>query len=136
MGIQVVHDKDNLVTVRIADIYQVPDLLSPIDCSTALPDTDMPHTAQGLYEYKYAAGAVTYIFGIDLLGISWTHGEWLPGLSQQLVRLFVHAYHWYSRVIGHLVNVQDVLHTGYEFRVFFGRDAPVGIFVWLRFIFF
>ena len=87
----------------------------------------MPHATQRLHKYEYAAGAVPDIFGIQLLCIPWAHRQRLPGLPQQLTWLFVHAYHRYGRVIGHFVDVQDILHTGCEFRVFFGRDAPVGI---------
>lgn len=38
-------------------------------------------------------------------------------------------------IIWHFINIQNILHAGYEFRVFFGRDAPVGIFVRSKFIF-
>lgn len=136
MGVEVVHDKDDSVTVRIANIHQIFDFLSPVKGSAVLPNAYMPYATEGFHKYKYAAGAVTHIFAINLLGVSWTHGEWLSGLPQQLVRLFIHAYHWYGRVIGHLINVQNVFHTGYKFRVFFGRDTPVVIFVWSQFIFF
>ena len=56
MGIQVVHDKYNPVTVRIADIHQIPDLLRPVNRSAVFPDVDVPYTAQRFHEYKYAAG--------------------------------------------------------------------------------
>ena len=135
MGVEVVHDKDDSVTVRIADIHQIFDFLGPVKGSAVLPNAYMPYTSDRFHQYKYATGAVTHIFAINLLGVSWTHGERLSGLPQQLVRLFIHAYHWYGRVIGHLINVQNVFHTGYKFRVFFGRDTPVVIFVWSQFIF-
>ena len=38
-------------------------------------------------------------------------------------------------IIGTFVNIKDILHTGYEFRVFFCRDAPVVIFVRSKFVF-
>ena len=135
-GVEVVHDKYDPVTVRIADIHQIPDLLGPVDRGTVLPDAYMPDAAQRLYECKYAAGAVVHIFRIDLLGISRAHGQRLPGLPEQLVWLFVHAYHWDGRVIWLFVDVQDILHAGYEFCVFLWGDAPVGIFVRSKFIFF
>ena len=136
MGIQVVHDKYNPVTVRIADIHQIPDLLRPVNRSAVFPDVDVPYTAQRFHEYKYAAGTAAQILGINFPGIPRAHGQRLPGLPQQLVWLFVHTYHWDSRVIRLFVDVQDILHTGYEFCVFFWRDAPVGVFVRSKFIFF
>ena len=100
-------------------IHQIPDFLRPVNCGTALPDAYMPHAAQRFYEYKDTTGTVMRIFGINLPGISRTRRQRLPCLTQQLVRLLVHAYYRYIRVIGHFVNVQDVFHAGYEFRVFF-----------------
>ena len=95
----------------------------------------MAYAAQGLYECKNAAGAVPDIFRIDFPGIPRTHGQRLPGLPKQLIWFFIHAYHGNCRIIRHFINIQDILHAGYEFRIFFGRDAPAGIFVRSKFIF-
>ncbi len=46
MGVQVIHDKYDPVTVRIADIHQIPDLLSPVDRSAVFTDAYMPYAAQ------------------------------------------------------------------------------------------
>lgn len=56
-------------------------------------------------------------------------------LPQQLIRFFIYAYHWNRQITRHFIKVQDVLHAGYEFCVFFGWDAPVDIFVKSKFIF-
>lgn len=134
MGVQVVHNKYDPVTVRISRIHQIPDFLSPVNCGTALSDTYMPRATQRFRKYKDTIGVVTRIFGINLPGISQTRRQRLLCLTQQLVRLFVYTYYRYIKVIGHFVNVQDVLHAGYKFHVFFGRDASVGIFVRSKFI--
>ena len=135
MCIQVVHDKYDFVAVRIAHIHQIPDFLSSFNCGAMLPDTYMPHAAQGFYKYKYPTGAIAHIFVINLVGIPGAHGQWFPGFPQQQVWLFVHAYYQYSRVIGNFIDVQDILHAGYEFCIFVGRDAPIGIVVRSKFIF-
>lgn len=69
MGVEVVHDKYDPVTVRIVCIYQIPDLLSPIKCGTVLPDTYMPHSTQGFHKYKDTTCAIAHIFGINFSGI-------------------------------------------------------------------
>ena len=106
------------------------------NCCTVCPHAYMAYTSQRFYKNKNAAGAVPDIFRINFLGVPWPHGQWFPSLPEQLVGLFIHAYHGNCWIIGHLINVQDILHAGYEFCVFFGRDAPVGIFVGSKFIFF
>ena len=47
------------------------------------------------------------------------------------VWLFIHTYQRNSRVIWLFINVQNLLHAGYEFCVIFGRDALVGV-LWGR----
>lgn len=136
MRVQVVHDKYDLITVRITDIHKIPDLISPVNCCTVCTHAYMAYAAQRLYECKNAAGVVPDIFRIDFSGISRTHGQRLPDFPEQLIWFFIHAYHGNCRMIGRFINIQDILHAGYEFHIFSGRDAPVGIFVRSKFIFF
>ena len=59
--------------------------------------------------------------------ITWTQGEWIPCVSQELIRFFIHTdnrTHW---IIRELIDVEYVFHTGYKLSIFFGRDAPVVI---------
>ena len=56
MGIQVVPDKYNLITIRIADSYKIPDFLYPVGCCTVLSHAYMPHVSQGLDKNKDADG--------------------------------------------------------------------------------
>ena len=46
----------------------------------------------------YGASAVVGIFRINLLGIPGAHGRRPPDRPQQLVWLFVHAYHWHIKL--------------------------------------
>ncbi len=73
MSVQIVHDKYDLITVRVADIHQVLDLLSPVNGCAVFPDAYMPHAAQRLREHKYATGIISDIFGINFLSITWAH---------------------------------------------------------------
>lgn len=75
MGVEVVHVKDNSVTVGIADTHQIFDFLNPVKGRTVFPNAYAPYAAERFHKYKCAAGAVTRIFAIHLLGISWTHGQ-------------------------------------------------------------
>lgn len=75
MSIEIVHDKYDLLFVRVADVYTVFDFLSPVGCGTVLPDTYMPYASQRLNKHKYTARTVSDIFGINLLSISWAHRQ-------------------------------------------------------------
>lgn len=70
MGIEVVHDKYDLITIRITDIYKILTLSSSVNCGSVLMYAYMPYVVQRFYEYKYAAITVTYIFIIKFWGIS------------------------------------------------------------------
>lgn len=69
MGIEIIHYKDPLLLVWIADIHKISDFLSPVDCSTMFTDAYMSYAAQWLHEYKDTTGTISDIFGIQLLRI-------------------------------------------------------------------
>lgn len=69
MSIEIVHDKYDLLFVRVTDVYKIFDFLSPVGCSTVFTDTYMPYAPQWLNKHKYTACAVSDIFGIGLPGI-------------------------------------------------------------------
>lgn len=49
--------------------------------------------------------------------------------SQAAGTVFIHSYDRNCGIIRHFINVRNILHTGYEFYVFFGRNVPIDIFV-------
>lgn len=75
------------------------------------------------------------IFRIKLLVISRPHGEWFPCFAKQLIRLLIHAYHRPAFIVRAFINIQDILHTGYKFCIFFWRDTPVAVAVRSKFVF-
>ena len=135
MGIEIVHDKYNFLFVRVAGIYKVLDFFRPVSRGTVFTDAYMPHAPQRLYKHKYTAVAVSDIFGIGFLCVTWAHGQGGSGFPKQLVRFFIHAHYRNSRFIRHLIDIQNVLHAGYKFGIFLRRDTPVVVSVGLEFIF-
>ena len=51
-------------------------------------------------------------------------GDRLTGVSEQLVRLFVHTHHRDQPVVGPVIDLQDVFHAGDELAVRVRRDRP------------
>lgn len=129
MGIEVVHYKDDFLSIRVHDIHEIFDLLRPVDGCTVLPHAYMVRPAKRLHKSKYADCSISDVFGIRFAVTPRYHRQGLPGLAQKLVRLFIHADNRTLWVIRKLIYIKDILHTGYEFRVFFCRDAPVVVFV-------
>lgn len=111
------------------------DLIRPVDCSAVFTYVYTAHTTSRLHEYEYATCTILDIFGVCFLDVTWAHGLWLSCSTEELVRLFIHAYRRDGRVIWLFVYVQYVFHTGYEFCVFLGQDTPVGVPVRLKLVF-
>ena len=58
VGVEVVHNKNNSVTVGIADIHQIFNLRSPVKGRTVLPNAYVPYANVRFHKYKYAAGDI------------------------------------------------------------------------------
>ncbi len=82
-------------------------------------DAYMVRPAKWLYKSKYAAGAIPDIFRINFPVIARPHRKWLPCIPQKLVRLFVHTDNRTHGVVRKLIDIKNILHTRYEFGVFF-----------------
>ena len=136
MGIEVVHYKNDLFGIRVHDIHKVLNFLRPVNGCTMFPYTYMMCPAKWFYKSKYADRSISGIFGIRFTVIPGNHWQGLPGFAQKLVRLFIHADNRVLLVIRKLIYIKDILHAGYEFRVFFCRDTPVVVFVRSKFVFF
>lgn len=67
MSIEVIHYKDDSLSIRVHDIHKVHELLYPVKNRPMLMDTGMVPASKRLGKRKDAVGAVPYIFGIRLL---------------------------------------------------------------------
>ena len=101
------------------------DLIRLVDDCTVLPHAYMVCPAKRIHKSKYADSSISDVFGICFAVVLWNHRQ----------RLFIHADYRTLGVIRKLLYIKDILHTDYEFRVFFCRDAPVIVFVRSKFVF-
>ena len=134
--VEIVHHKRDPLGIRIPFINHCLDFFRPVSGSPMLPDTNVTDTFQWLGEGKYAARAVSDILGIDLPVASGTHWERFSGLTEQLIRLLIHANDRMKSIVRSFVYVKNIFHTGYEFRVFFFGETPVVVSVRPQFVFF
>ena len=130
MGIEVVHDEKNLLRIGIS-VDKIFDILCPIQCRPVFADACMSPPSKRLTGHRDTAGPVSDIFAVLFPFVPRFHRKRLSGFSQQLIGLFIHTDYKPRRIIWKTVNIQDIFHTGYEFCVFFRRDTPVVVKVWL-----
>lgn len=82
-GIKIVHDKYNLLFVKVVEVCKVFDFLCSVGCSVVFTDTYMTYATQRTHKHKYAAGTVLDIFRIYLLGILWTYWQWFSDFASK-----------------------------------------------------
>ena len=93
-------------------------------------------SSERLYHCEDTACAISDVFRVKFFVAAWLHRQRLPSLTKKLVRLLIHTDDRTQRVVRTLVNIEHILHAGYEFGVFFRRDAPVLVSVGPDFVFF
>lgn len=135
MGIQVIHNQNNLFIVRIAFCQKIFYFFCSINCCPPFPDMAVTPAAQWFCKDKYAAGSFTDVFRIYLLSISGPCRKWFTGFTYVLIRLFVHTDYWERRIVRFLINVENVFHGCNKFIVLLVRNTPVIIHARLKFIF-
>jgi hypothetical protein len=91
MGVQVIHDKNNLLGSGINLIYKAANLFCPVNNCPGLFYRMNNPSGMWLDKAKYADRAITYVFGIYFCSVSRTHKQWFPFISKNLIRFFVHT---------------------------------------------
>jgi hypothetical protein len=117
-------------------IHQTPYLLRPVLACAMLRYLDSAPSMQRSDKHEKIAGAVPDILGVKALRHSRLGTYWKPRLSDKLLGAFIHANQRMRSVLDSLVDVQDILHLRYEFRVGFRRDAPLPLLPRLKLAFF
>jgi hypothetical protein len=136
MGIQVIHYENYLLSCWIFDHEKLFYMLRPIDPRSMFTSVGHAPPFQWFGEQKNTTGILADIFGILSLRLSFFHGDTLPSISQQLDRLFIHAYHRTIDVIRPAIHFQNIFHGGNETTVVLGRNTPALFQVRLTFVFF
>ena len=134
--VQIIHHKDNLLSIRVHGVHQILDFFRSVNGCAVFPYTHMVDPSECFHKGKDADSAIADILRIGFPVTSGNHRQRIPGFSQELVWFFIHAHNGMFFIIGKLINVKDILHAGYELRVFFCGDAPVFVFVRSKFVFF
>jgi hypothetical protein len=71
-------------------------------------------SGQRLEEHKEIAGAVSAVFVVKALRLSWFHRKGTACLSDELNRLLIEANHWAPGIIGFSIQFQNVFHAPYK----------------------
>src|SRR4030042_5098335 len=136
MRIQVIHNKYNLPGIWILIVQHVFYLHRPIDFRSALGDPYISLPIKRFEKHEHIANTITLIFIIITYLYAGSHSPWFTGLFGQLFGCLVHADQWKIRIIGSLVNSQDIFHGTNKGRIGLRGNAPLIFQPRLKFVFF
>src|SRR5665647_1188900 len=136
MRIEIVHDQTDFLTIRIINFQEVLNLVCPIDSGPMLFGICMPPTGQCFRKQEDAASSVSDVFIIHTLRSASFHRDNRSGFTQKLVGFFIHADNRLIRIIGLLIQIQNILHAGHKRSILFWRYDPALFQMRLQFVFF
>src|SRR5829696_3878281 len=125
MGVEVVHNQNDLLSVRVVQINQLLYAVRPVVLGPPLGDTDVTPAGQGLANDEEVGRPLTLVLVVLTGGPSRRDGEWLPYLSHELLALLVQAHLRETFVIGAGVDLKDILHAPDEGGILLWRDGPL-----------
>lgn len=130
MCVQIIHNQDDFLNIRIHHINKILDFFCPINSSSAFSGTYMMFSAKRFDKSEYTASTIANIFIVFLLRISTTCRQWFSCFAKKLIRHFIHAYNRLLWIIGHFINIKNIFHTCNKFSIMFLGNAPIFTFMW------
>src|ERR1700677_586291 len=106
-------------------VHHFLDEFSPICFGTPRGDFGLSLALKRFEMNKNIAGAIAFILGIIPLYLAGVGVNWNPGFFHHLLAAFIHAYNRLARVIGLLVDIQDIFHFTHKPSITFRRNAPL-----------
>ena len=123
--VEVVAHQGDLRAVGVASFQQAGDLQRPVHLHTPGPGRRLPPTRQRLAEQEDCGRAGPFVLVVDTPGTVLRGRHRRAGFLDQLHRLLVHAHDGTIRIVGFLIQIQDLFHVRHELGIGLRRDHPV-----------
>src|SRR5215216_6598457 len=124
VGVEVIQNHPYLFCLRIVIAGQLPHLLGEIYRCAPFPEIDVAPRSLRLEEHEEVAHPSALVLVVVAFGTPWPGGDGHTLLGHHLVRHLVKAHSWPLRVVGLLVELQNVLHAPHKLRAHLW-DAPL-----------
>ena len=125
MGAEIILHQHDLAGCRKVRIGQSLEYLRVIHSSTAAGDLDVSPSLQWREQHEQIGGAVALILVVVASGLSRLGRDRHARLLDELFGCFIEADQGAVRIARPLVDLQDVLHAGYEGGVGLRWDDPL-----------
>ncbi len=136
MCVQIIHDQSDFDCIGISFIDHLLDLQSPVLSGTVFSHSHASFAGQGLRFHENFRNAFSDVFVVNALRLPRFARYRLANLPDHLLTGLVHAHRRIIRIVGQMIDSQNILHRGYERGAPFRRDFPVLAEVRLKFVFF
>src|SRR5277367_2733977 len=130
MGVEIVLHEHDLLHLRKVRIGQILEDLGIVHGGVAIGDLDMPPAFQRREHHEQIGGSIPLILVVVPSGGAWLRRDWHTRFGDELLRRLVQADQRALWVVRSLVNLQHILHAGYERSVGIRRDDPLLLQVW------
>ena len=124
MRVQIIHDEDDPLGIRIILVDQLLHLMGPVHFRAVLEDLGTHPSRQRFDEHEYGTRTVADVLAIHDHGCVCA-SESGAALPEELQRLLVHADDRPGLVVWAGIDFEDVLHFGDETGRMIGRDGPI-----------
>jgi len=125
VGVQVVEDQDDPVSIGMADVDEVLDQPCPVLPGAVIGDGQVSGAQQGLAEAEDVGHTVASVLVVEALGQTGQRGQGRADLADQLLGHLIQTDQRTLRIEGSGVDVEDILHMVDELGVRLGRNHPL-----------
>src|SRR5215210_7136259 len=125
MGVEVVHNQDDLLGLWVVQIDQFLYAVRPIDLRSPLGDADVAPAGQRFANDEKVGRPLTLVLVVLTGTSSWGGGQWLPHLRYKLLALLIEAYLRKTLLVGAGIDLQTILHAPDEGGLLLWRDGPL-----------
>jgi len=126
MGVQVVHHQHDALRAGIVDIDQLADHMREVDGGALVRHRHMPPPPQRFGEHEQVGDAVAHVLVVLPCRQPRCWGQRRADLADELLARFIEADLREARVVGPLVDGEDILHLTDEGGTTRRRQAPAG----------
>ena len=123
--VEVVAHQGDLLAFGVASFQQAGDLQRPVHLRAPGPGRRLPPTRQRFAEQEDRGRAGPFVLVVDTPGTLLRGRHRRAGFLDQLHRLRVHAHDGTIRIVGFLIQIQDLFHVRHELGIGLRRDHPV-----------
>ena len=124
MGAEIVLNERDFRGIRKPRVGHLLEQVRVVHGGVAIGDLDMAPAFQRGEHHEQIGGSIPLILVVVPRRVPWLRRDWHTRFRYELLRRLVQADQWTFWIVRSLVNLQHILHTGYERGIGIRGDDP------------